>query len=237
MNIVTEHISNIETNTVELQQFLEEWDKNYRDAVKDIPMFKPELTKNWTDNQKIYFAKTFYHVRGHFHDFLWYLGTHTADAKVKAIILENIAEEFGGIGYSHEQLYYNFAKSVGADLNNEIIKEENYLPFIRKFNQGHLEWLQSHNLESRLAAFSAYERLDNIDYVILRDLAKSLNVKGKGLIFFNVHAKAGHFDRVSSYLVMVWNIDCNSVKKAFSFIGAHQLQMWETLSNKIFCHV
>lgn len=71
-------------------------------------------------------------------------------------------------------MYFDFAESVGANLNEEVMTEEHYLPKIKAFNKGHLKWLHEHSNDERLCAFAAYERLDNIDYINLHKLAEAL---------------------------------------------------------------
>lgn len=220
--------------TRDLQKFLEDWDRQYKTAQSKVALFDPSLTSKWTDAQKIYFAKVFYHVRGHFHDFLWYMGNHAPDSEAKKMIMSNIAEEFSYSGYSHEQLYLHFANSLGADVNDEYIHEDHYLPFVREFNKGHLTWLAKHEWPYRVAAFSAYERLDNIDYIKLLELAKSLGVSRKGLVFFNVHTIVEHFETTLDELINIWNNNKRIIEESFNFIFEHQITMWENLSNAIF---
>lgn len=94
--------------------------------------------------------------------------------------MKNISEELNSSSKSHEQLYIEFANSVGANLEKELIDEENYLPFLQDFNRGHLKWLHAHDADERFAALSAYERLDNIDYVYLMNMVESLNISSSG---------------------------------------------------------
>ena len=102
--------------------------------------------------------------------------------------------------------------------------------YLKDYNLGHLEWLDRHNWHGKLAAFSAYERLDNIDYTLLENLVKSFGVSGRGLAFFKVHNKADHFDRTYDDLQTVWATDRKQVEAAFTFIGQHQTDMWGWLS-------
>lgn len=234
MDIILEDVPALEVNTLKLHEFLDAWDESYKNAMKEIPLFNPELTEKWNDNQKKYFAEVFYHARGNFHDFLWHMGNHAPDSKAKSMILKNIAEEFGTMGKSHEQLYFDFAASVGVDLHDEIETEKNYLPCIRDFNKGHLRWLRTHDWESSLSAFSAYERLDNIDYVNLYSLAQSLNLTRIQSAFFSVHIYVKHFDATVDYLSDIWIANPHKLKKAFEFIAGHQCTMWKKISDAIF---
>ncbi len=133
MSIVTDelsqnHIAQINAHDTEsLNNFLEQWDLDYAKSINNIPLFNPELTKLWTQQQKVRFIKVFYHSRGHFRDFLWHLGNFAPNKAAKALVLENIAEEFGGDNPSHEQLYLDFAQKHGVDLTKEILEEKNYI--------------------------------------------------------------------------------------------------------------
>jgi len=217
-----------------LQNFLNDLDQDYTSMQNTIPLFNPQKTCKWTVEQKIYFAKVFYHVRGYFHNFLWYMGNHAPDAEFKKIVLHNIAEEFSINGRSHEQLYIDFAKSVGADLSTEFYNEDHHLPFIKEFNKQHLKWLSTHDWPSCVAAFSAYERLDNIDYAKLLELAKSLGTEKRGLVFFNVHIVVEHFETTLNTLIAIWENNEEKIKEAFNFIREHQIKMWNNLSDAIF---
>ena len=213
--------------------FLEAWDYNYINEIKKIDLFNADVTKTYTDRQKEYFTRTFYHIRGHFYKFLWLLGNQAPNKKAKEQILYNIEEEFGGDSPSHEQLYLEFSKSLGLDITDEFISEEHHLPFIKKFNTGHLEWLTNNDWLGKWSAFSAYERLDNIDYANLLSLARSFGVTGNALTFFIIHNKADHFDRKFHGQKYPWSPSMNKVKDAFDFIGKHQINMWKTLSRTI----
>lgn len=224
--------SSLQTNE-NLDSFLMEWDRDYKSKLEDIELFNLNLTPNWTKEQKIYFAKVFYHARGHFHDFLWFIGNHAKSKTVKDIVLKNISEEMNGSGLSHEQLYIDFAKCMGADIEREFVEEETYLDSIKEFNKGHLQWLRSHDDECRFSAFSAYERLDNIDYHYLLKLVMTLNLPTKALLFFKVHTRVQHFGTTENELRKIWDRNPEKVKEAFQFIGRHQIKMWNDLSNSI----
>ncbi len=217
-----------------LNNFLETWDKEYNAKAKKIELFQPTLTKNWSLEQKRIFASVFYHLRGHFHDFLWHVGSHANDKETKDIVLSNISEEFNGSARSHEQMYIDFASSVGADVKYHSSTEKDYLPFAKKFNNNHLKWLSEHGPDHNFAALSAYERLDNVDYAMLHNLAKSINITNRGQIFFKVHSVVEHFSPTYNKLLSVWESSNEIVEESFNFIGYNQLEMWRNLSDLIF---
>ena len=221
-----------------LSEFLKEWDQQQRAEHIKISLFKLEEVKNWTDAQKQYFVKLFYHLRGHFHDFLWFMANHAPTKEAKQAILGNISEEFGGDKKSHEQLYFEFASALGVNLIDEVANQTTYLPFAKEFNRKHLQWLANTDWDGKVIAFAAYERLDNVDYADLLSLAQSIGITSRGLLFFEVHKKVQHYEMVEEYLNLkdLWEKDPQKVKTGFNFIGQHQNQMWKNLSEAVFNH-
>lgn len=216
-----------------LDEFVTYWDNYYLEQLKEISLFNTQLTQHWSNEQKQLFAKVFYHLRGHFYEFLWLMGNYAPNLEAKEIVLKNISEEFGESRRSHEQLYFDFAKVLGVDIESEIITENGYLNFAKQFNRGHIKWLIEHSWNEKQAAFSAYERLDNVDYPYLFSLAQSFGLPDKDLVFFRAHIKVHHYEATESLLKEVWQQDSESVIKGFSFIYSHQLAMWRNLSDCI----
>lgn len=217
-----------------LHEFLLEWDDAYRESVSDIPLFNKETGLNWSVKQKKTFCKIFYHARGHLSDFLWYMGNIAPDIKSKQLVLYNYKEEFGGYSPSHEQLYFFFTQDMGVASPNEVTDPEYYLPFLKEFNEGHLNWLKSNTWDGCLGAYSAYERLDNLDYVNFLALATNLGTSKKGLIFFKVHSEVEHFTATTELLNESWKRNEETIKKSFEFISMHQQVMWRKLSDEAF---
>lgn len=220
----------------DLFKFLSAWDLNYNEKLNKINLFNQELTSQWSSVQKQLFVKLLYHQRAHFDDVLWYMGCFAPDAKTKEVILENIRDEFGGNGPSHEKLYLDFAENIGLDLTYELLEEKSYYPFLREYNLGHLKWLRENDWNHRLAAFAALERLDNLDYVVLRNVAISLGASKTSLVFFNVHICVAHFEEIEQYgaFTELWQKDPDVVRHAFNFIGNYQIGIWEKISYAIF---
>lgn len=211
--------------------FLKERDRVYTQNVSKLWLFSDKAGLTFSELQKKRFAQVFYHIRGHFHDFLWYLLNFAPNAKTKKLILDNINEEAGEDRLSHEQLYGRFAAPLGVDIHDEFINKTHSLPFVTKFNHAHLQWLNQHDWPHRLSAYSAYERLDNIDYQSLLALAKRMGIPKEGLTFFEVHAKVTHFEPTLASICDIWRNDPTAVKKAFHFIYQTQLTVWTDLSN------
>lgn len=224
----------IESNNT-LLDFLVKWDENYKIALNAIKMFNSEWVKSWTDEQKKLFIKILYHQRGHFSDVLWYMGNYAPNFEFKEMIIDNIRDEFGKYGLSHEALYINFAKGMGVDLSYELLEEEMYLPFIRQYNQGHLRWLRENDWDHRFAAFAALERLDNLDYSSLRDIAVAMGAQKKDLVFFNVHIYVTHYeDLAKEKFNELWHLNPRLVTETFNFIARYQTKMWGKISDEVF---
>jgi hypothetical protein len=218
----------IDNGTQRIDDFLMDWDKEYQEKLNQIDMFNPTYNTTWTKAQAQYFAKVFYHSRGHFNELLWQLGNFAPNKAIKSIILHNIAEEFNGNDLSHEQLYLDFAESLGLDLSTERIEERYYLDSIRTFNLSHLLELKQYDWQGGFALFSAYERLDKIDYEALMHLPLTDHK------FFRLHRDAKHFDKTYNVLIDIWKRNMQVIKVAFAFVARTQITMWKDLSDAIF---
>lgn len=236
MDTVAATVCNADVSNVnELQLFLETWDKNYNKKINQIDLFKQELTNSWNNEQKQIFVKLLYHQRAHFGQVLWNLGNFAPNYTARELILENIRDEFGKHGISHEKLYLDFAKQMGVDLTYELIEEKFYPSFLREYNNGHLRWLLEHDWDHNLSAFAALERLDNVDYVNLLNVAKTLGATKRDLVFFNVHIHVTHFDNIEkSSFGDLWKEKPDIVKNCFNFIGNYQIDIWKKISDAVF---
>lgn len=216
----------------DFKQMLSECDEHYRLSLQEIPLFN--ATQTPPDTQKK-FAATFYHIRGHFIDFMWFIANFSSNNAVKDIIINNIKEEIGHPkGLSHEMLYERFANACGVDVIDEIIHNTNNHSFIKTYNKTHIEWLSKHDENMRLAAFAAYERLDNIDYVFLNQFGTTFLLPEDKLLFFKVHIHVEHFERTLDILTPIFNQHPDKIKQSFDFIYQHQRQMWQDLSDYIY---
>jgi pyrroloquinoline quinone (PQQ) biosynthesis protein C len=219
----------------DFRDFLHSKDSEYREQIGSLILFRPDLIGSWSMPDKKRFASVFYHIRGYFIDFMWYIANFTDSGEVKAIIMDNMREELGVNGkMSHEQLYAEFASCCGVDIQDEIINKTNYLPFARQYNKDHMVWLAKHNNDYRLAAFAAYERLDNIDYDYLYKLSDAMELSKSARLFFKVHTLVEHFEPTIALLEKRWAENPDEVKEAFDFIYNHQLNMWKQLSSHLF---
>ncbi len=217
-----------------LEDFLLAWDNEYKAQTMKIPLFNENITSQWTTQQKQYFVKILYHQRAHFDDVLWYLGNFAPNSMSREMILDNIRDEFGKNGRSHEQLYLDFAKDMGVDLTFELLEEKYYLPFIMEYNKGQLKWFREHDWPHCWSAFAALERLDNVDYSNLKNTVESFKMNKVDLLFFKVHIHVTHFERIEQgSLLSQWESDCETIKKVFIFIGNSQISIWKKISDTI----
>lgn len=215
--------------------YLIDADENYNDNLQSIDLFNPEKTAKWSAIQKKKFAGYFYHLRGHFINFIWYMANFSTDPEVKEILLHNIQEEIGiDNRFSHEQLYGNFARECGINIHDEMVNHTHNIAFTKNFNKSHLQWLASNDEHTQLATFAAYERLDNVDYHYLLKLAESLNMPREALTFFKVHIYVEHFDSTLLKLIPLWENSSEKIVRSFDFIYKVQQQMWQNLSAEIF---
>lgn len=214
-----------------INTFLLSWDKDYSLKVSKIPLFASNIELSREQQKK--FVATFYHLRGHFYRFLWYLAGRAPNSKFKKIILANISEEFGGQLDSHEELYWNFASSVGIDIVKEVLNPKYNYQFTEEFNYAHLKFILEESWPAAWAAFAAYERLDNIDYLNLHKLAQSFGLTKDQLTFFEAHTRVTHFEKTSPLLEILYLENPKEVEKGFEFISSHQIKMWQNLSDCI----
>lgn len=218
----------------EMMEFINQIDSEYHNKLHALDLFNPDLTKQWDADVKKQFAGQLYHIRGYFIHFMWYLANFNSNKTFKQIILDNIGEEVGiNEKLSHEQLYAQFAEDCGVDVQDEILHQTNYSDFARTYNHQHIEWLSAHSETAQIAAFAAYERLDNIDYVYLYRLGQSLNLPAKALLFFKIHTHVEHFGPVLPILETKWVEHAEEIKMGFEFIYSHQYNMWANFSNAL----
>ncbi|ELR97577.1 iron-containing redox enzyme family protein [Gloeocapsa sp. PCC 73106] len=218
----------------ELENFLNEWDKTYLNSLKNIPIFNSKTTQNWTEDQQRLFIKLLYHVRSHFGEFLWHLGNFAPNVQMKEMILENIRDEWGKDGPSHEQIYLNLAHQMGVDLTYECVEQENYLPFLREYNQSQIRALIEHDWQHKLVGFAVGERLDKTDYECLRDIFRNFGLTETQLVFFNKHIASDHFEgAIAMALQEIWLSDSKLVINVFKKVGAFQTLMWQNLSQTV----
>ena len=107
---MVDSIEIILTKQNSLEEFVESIDLIYKEKLQKIALFDPQKSSLLSLEQKQLFCKVFYHLGGHFHDFLWVMGNFLPNEQLKQIVLTNISEEFG-MRCSHEQLYARLPKS------------------------------------------------------------------------------------------------------------------------------
>ena len=214
-----------------LEEYLMSWDEHYLRAVRSIPLFDPEVTRKWVPEQRQYFVQLFFHLRGHFGEVLWALGNASPDEDFKDIILDNMRDEFGGKGRSHEQLFQELARSLGCDLSTEYVDDKFYLPFAKLYNQSQLQAIATQDWNLSLIGFAAGEHLDSVDYAGLRGIFESFGLRSDQLAFFRAHTHSDHFSGpVIDKLRELWRQDQSQVQSVFDQVRQFQLTMWRELS-------
>jgi len=219
-----------------MDDFLEGWEQDYKKKASEIRLFT-DAANDLTFGQKKHFAHLFYHARGHFNDFIWLVASSAPTVEYRKIVLDNIADEMGGLDashVSHEQLFLNFAMALDSKFTEELKSEESYANFLKKFNHGHVLRLLEGDWDQKWSLFSAYELLDNADYDNLYRLVEKMGVPDAARVFFAVHRDGTHFEDTAKLLTDVWERNSESVKNNFEFIATHQLEMWSDLSKAIF---
>jgi Iron-containing redox enzyme len=211
-----------------LQEFTNRATLDYQNKVKNLQLFQPEFAQNLTLEQKQKLILTFYHIRGHFYKFLWFMGSTAPNKEYKKVIMGNITEEFGSVK-SHEQWFFEFAKEFGVDCNSEILHETHNHDWVKEYNNGHIEYILSNNWDKTWSLFSMYEMLDNTDYSNLYYLASNIGSTKKGLVFFEIHRNASHYDNCNDLLQKVWDKNPDDVVEACNFVLDYQCKMWERL--------
>jgi len=218
-----------------LTEFLASWESSYREETARISIFTPEVNQISKDQAK-QFCRLFYHARGHFYRFLWIMASWAPSNKYQTIIMRNIADELGALAehhQPHEQLFFHFAECIDPDIREEVVDSEHYLPFLRSFDDGHVQALLQADWDGKWSIFSAYEFLDNTDYENLYLLAQRLGVTGDALTFFEVHRGGDHFGSTFDLLEDVWERQPQKVEESFAFIASHQLRMWRGISDLV----
>jgi len=218
----------------DMDEFLARWDDSYLRGLRDIPMFDVRITSQWSREQQQRFARTFYHVRGHFGEVLWAMGNAIPSSTVKNIILANIRDEFGGAGPSHESLYLELVRELGVELTGEYARNDDYLPFLRQYNDLQVHAIRTSDAASSIIGFAAGERLDHLDYSGLRGIFESFGLPVHKLGFFTAHIDAEHFESpLAGELLELWRADRERVKDVFEQVRHFQLAMWHTLSARL----
>ena len=221
---------------MEMEGFLTEWESDYKKKAAAIPLFT-DAAKGLNKEQRARLARLLYHQRGHFDHFLFIVGQWAPSPEYRAIVLRNISDELGGLDpthLSHEELFLRFARELEPKILEEAIMEKSYLPFLVEFNAGHFRKLLESDWDGKWSIFSAYELLDNTDYENLYALGKRLGLAEDKLEFQKVHMQGTHFSETFDLLNGIWEKNPEAVKKGFDFIGKHQLDMWQKVSDEVF---
>jgi hypothetical protein len=175
------------------------------------------------------FATAFYFVRYNFFKLNFLVGSRSSPDEVTwAGLVRNLWEELGGrSGTSHNQLYRQFLNEVGVRSESDLIEP----PFAARFNSRWENHCVNAPFDDALAAIAIYEILDQPDYKLLLNIMRGAGLHKRALLFFEVHAKAEHFDLFSDTMAFLLRTreGQTSISRALSFVRSSQEQMWKGL--------
>ncbi len=227
----------------ELKGYVQEWAQAYRVQQDKNPLFKPELTEKFSLEQKRGFFVGFHGLRAYFVELLGFLASHAPAAPYRKVYVCNWLEEIGiGKSLSHEQLWHKAASACGVNIVAEERWGRTYRPYAHTFNHALRQWILEQIVRhgprkawhSVHAAFCAYELLDNVDYQKYLKIARSFNIEGKKLKFFEVHTVVEHYAQGENLLEEAWSVDPQGVKVGFEFIAELQIAALEALADELF---
>lgn len=178
--------------TESLDALLEDIINQEKSTLKNLNVEQQLIDITSRENGLKQFAEIFYFVRYDFCHLNFILGERCCPNEfLWAGLAKNLYEELGGkSGQSHNQLYRDFLTAVGSQ--ESMLKTEP--AFARQFNQTWETHCRQAPLEEALCAIAIYEAFDIPDYQLLLRVMKGANVSQRGLLFFQVHAVANHFE-------------------------------------------
>ena len=183
------------------------------------------------------FAEYFYFIRYDFCRLNFIVGERCCHNEfLWSGLAKNLIEELGGKnGISHNQLYRNFLTCAGIASEQELKEPD----FAARFNQSWETFCRTSSVAEALSAIAIYEIFDKPDYKLLLNVMKNAGIPKQGLIFFQVHSAAEHFEMFED--IISWLMIQDGGEKAFingrNFVFETQKRMWldllESLSNKL----
>lgn len=177
------------------------------------------------------FAEVFYFVRYDFCKINFIVGSRSFNHEFywKGLAI-NLYEEAGGEhGKSHNELYRDFLKSVGARKEEYLVEPQ----FAKAFNKEWEDFSYNAPFLTALAAIGIYEIFDNPDYQLLWELVQESGVDKEGQLFFKVHAGVEHFEMFESVVDKLSQSEEGilHLKNAKDFVFRTQTEMWCELLN------
>ena len=183
------------------------------------------------------FAECFYFIRYDFCRLNFIVGERCCHNEfLWSGLAKNLIEELGGkSGISHNQLYRNFLTCTGIASEKELKEPD----FAARFNQSWETFCRTSSIAEVLSAIAIYEIFDKPDYKLLLNVMKNAGISKQGLVFFQVHSAAEHFEMFED--IISWLMTQDGGEEAFingrNFVFKTQKKMWldllESLSNKL----
>ncbi len=175
------------------------------------------------------FASSFYFVRYGFYRLNFIVGARSGpDELFWGGLAGNLAEELGGFKTaSHNALYRDFLSEAGVPTEKGLRQPR----FTIRFNRHWEHFCAKAPFPEALAAIAVYEVLDQPDYALLLGLMRGAGVGKRGLVFFEVHAHAKHFDLFEGSMSQLWKSSKGrgALHKAAHFVNSTQGMMWNGL--------
>lgn len=174
----------------------------------------------------IKFAESFYFIRYEFCKLNFIVGARCCNDEILwAGLAKNLMEELGGkSGITHNQLYRDFLRSIGARTEDKL----ECPAFAQDFNSSWEEFARTAPLMEALSAIAIYEIFDVPDYQMFLEILERAKVPEEGLIFFRVHANAHHFEMFED--TVAWILTQEGGQEAFDrakdFVFETQRKMW-----------
>jgi pyrroloquinoline quinone (PQQ) biosynthesis protein C len=174
----------------------------------------------------IEFGEYFYFIRHEFCKLNFIVGARCSnDEMLWSGLAKNLIEELGGKnGITHNQLYRDFLKSIGARTEDKL----ECPAFAKEFNVSWEEFARTAPLMEALSAIAIYEIFDVPDYQMFLEILERAKVPEEGLIFFRVHANAHHFEMFED--TVAWILTQEGGQEAFDrakdFVFETQRKMW-----------
>ncbi len=179
------------------------------------------------------FAEAFYFIRVNFVHLNFLLGARCPTHELYwGGLAHNLMEEMGGEhGPAHNELYRWFLQDAGITGEDSLRRPA----FAAKFDDEWDDFVQNAPLEEALGAVAVYEILDNPDYQMLLNVMSRAGVSPRGLAFFQVHAKAAHFELFEDYFRHVSQKPggMDSLHRANDFVFRTQRDMWAGLLDNV----
>ncbi len=238
------------------RSYLDNWCLDYQTRLNAVALFQPTVClSEWQQRR---YAGAFQNFRGRFLETVVLPMYRAATDQALPLALKNtlirgldapLSDELGlstKDGRPYDQLYCEFAKSLGVDADAALWDDAQYLECIRLYNRsirGEIVSSVGRGMRHAVGALTIYwllERLDEFDYQLqlefcsrfspIRELPQG--ARGLALKFFEVHASLldAHFDATPDVPDELWPQFENEIREASNLLLTIHHQMYVGLS-------